>query len=123
MKSIIRSLVFFSFVVLAAGAAQADDYSYQWQCNFESCTFIANPVAGVASYDWKFGDGTYGSGQAVSHDYDFPGSGFQTTRVTLTYHLTNGTYRSVRCYIQWFETTAGGDPTDYTFSGTCSSFN
>jgi hypothetical protein len=62
MKAIIRSLVFFSFVVLAVGAAKADHFSYQWQCNFEVCTFSANPVSGVASYDWKFGDGTYGSG-------------------------------------------------------------
>jgi hypothetical protein len=112
-----------SLTLLAVGAVHAQNTSYYWRCHFNECTFAANQLPAVLSYDWQFGDGTYGSGPNQTHTYDFPGSGQQTTRVTLSYHFANGTFRNVRCYITWWETTAGGDPTDYVFEGTCDSFH
>jgi PKD repeat protein len=37
---------------------------------------------GIASYQWTFGDGTSGSGQAVQHTYQAPGSFTATLKVT-----------------------------------------
>ena len=55
--------------------------------------------------------------------YNFPGSGTMTTRVTLSYHFTNGTYQNVRCYITWYEPGVGGWPVPEVNGGTCAGFN
>ena len=114
------------FLVLCAREALAvSQYHYDWQCVDQDCSFSANPLANVLSYDWNFGDVPYaeGTGQSVTHTYDFPGSGHMTTRVTLSYHFTNGTFRNVRCYIEWDETAVGGLPGPSVYSGTCEGFH
>jgi hypothetical protein len=112
------------FLVISAHEALAvSPYHYDWQCVDQDCSFLANPQSGVLSYDWKFGDGTYGTGQNVTHFYDFPGSGHMTTKVTLTYHVANGNYINVRCYIEWDEIAIGGWPGGDIYGGTCEGFN
>ena len=118
MKAVIRSLVLFSFTLLAAHAAQAA-YSFTWQCDDAACTFNASSAVGTAWYQWSFGDGSGAYGQNVGHTYDFPGPASMSTTVTLTYQLTNGTVRNVSCGINWYEPGIGGDPTAHIFSGTC----
>ena len=101
-------------------------YFFDWECDFNDCTFTANQPAGVASYEWKFGDGDTGSGPNEFHSYDgfdFPSCGEQQARVTLTFYLTNGMIVNRRCYVTWWETCVGGDPTQYFYSGTCSTFS
>lgn len=110
---------------LSLRQASAATYEYTWSCNQQNCSFAANPVANAVSYYWQFGDGGTASGQTTSHTYGVPnGAGFYYPRVTLTYGLSDGTYRNVRCYIQYyFSGGVGGDPTPTDYSGTCSTFN
>jgi hypothetical protein len=106
-------------------ARAVSQYHYDWQCVDQDCSFSASPVANVLAYEWDFGDVVYaaGTGQNVTHSYDFPGSGHMTTRVTLSYHFTNGTYRNVRCYIEWDEIAIGGWPGPDIYGGTCEGFH
>ena len=52
--------------------------SFTFTCNELVCVFDASastdPDGTVASYEWAFGDGTYGSGSLVSHTYPVPGT-------------------------------------------------
>lgn len=105
--------------------AFASDYRYTWRCEDNACSFSANPVANALSYTWNFGDDPYAgaTGQNVSHTYDWPGSGTMTTRVTLTYQLSNGLYKNARCYITWYEPGVGPPIGPEINQGTCDGFN
>ena len=109
---------------LSLHQASAATYQYSWSCNLRNCSFSANPVTGISSYTWDFGDGGTGSGLTTSHTYAAAGAGFFTPRVELTYNFTNGTVRNVRCYIQYYDNGGvGGDPTETQYSGVCSTFS
>jgi PKD domain len=124
VRKLTVGLLAFGLFFLLRGTATASDYRFDWDCIQKTCTFVANPQPLVLSYDWKFGDGTYGTGQSTSHEYPGGPSGFYTPRVTLTYHLSNGSYINARCYIQYYwSNNAGGDPTPDHYSGTCDGFN
>lgn len=125
MNKLVRGLMVFCLFFFLSKAAEASNYRFTWECDFASCSFSANPAANIISYNWKFGDSTYGTGQNTAHAYTpCCGSGFYTPRVTLTYHLTNGSYINVRCYIQYYAGGGiGGDPTPPTYGGTCQGFN
>jgi|CXWL01.1.fsa_nt_gi hypothetical protein len=124
MKWTVRIAMALCLLFVSERASAVSPYNFQWSCSLTACTFAANPVANVASYDWKFGDGTYGVGQNTSHTYIPAGAGFATPRVTLSYRFTNGTIRNVRCYIQYYWSGGvGGDPTPTEYSGTCEGFN
>ena len=120
-----RKYVLILAVVVAAFWAQgaSAQYYFDWECSYDDCTFAANQPAGVSSYEWKFGDGNFGSGPNEAHTYNSPGCGTQSFRVTLTYYLTNSTIINKRCYVSWYEPCAGGDPNTYISQGTCSTFN
>lgn len=122
-----RCVQILAVLVVAFWAQSASaQYSYGWQCSFDDCSFTASTPSGVSSYEWKFGDGDYGYGSSVQHSYDgfdFPSCGEQQARVTLTFYLTNGMIVNRRCYVTWWETCVGGDPTQYFYSGTCSTFS
>jgi hypothetical protein len=124
MKRLVFGLVVLCFALSARQALALSQYHYTWICDDTDCSFSANAVANVSGYEWKFGDGTYGSGQNVNHTYNPPSPGHGTPRVTLTYHFTNGTVRNVRCYITYYERGGiGGDPTPNLYEGTCEGFN
>ncbi|HEX5715614.1 MAG TPA: PKD domain-containing protein [Thermoanaerobaculia bacterium] len=93
---------------------------YVWSCVDNICSFSANPLPGVVSYTWRFGDGTFGAGQNVTHSYNtVPGSGTMTGLVTLFYNFSLRS-TTVRCYIQWYEPEGvGGIPGPEFFGGTC----
>jgi PKD repeat protein len=52
--------------------------SFTSSCGGLACLFDAStssaPNGTVAGYEWAFGDGTYGSGRIVSHEYALPGT-------------------------------------------------
>lgn len=119
-----KCFLILAVMVLAFWAQGASaQYYFDWECDFIDCTFTANQPAGVSSYAWSFGDGNYGSGPNEENTYDTYSCGEKTARVTLTYYLTNSTIINKRCWVTYYETCVGGDPTEYVYSGTCSTFN
>ena len=63
-------------IVRTAFASTPPIASFTFTCNGLACVFDAStdPDGTVASYEWAFGDGTYGSGSLVSHTYPVPGT-------------------------------------------------
>ena len=69
----------------ASGPTAAFDFSptdplINQPVNFNAAAATAPPGRRIASYSWDFGDGTFGSGQIVSHSYSLP----RTYQVVLT---------------------------------------
>lgn len=69
-----------SLLVSAAGGPTANfdfspnDPAVNQPVNFNAAASVAQPGRRIASYAWDFGDGTFGSGQIVSHSYSLPRS-------------------------------------------------
>lgn len=66
--------------------------SYSWTCSGRTCTFNATNSTddvGIVSYDWRFGDGTTGSGSVVQHVFPASFSRPVTLRVTDTLQHTD----------------------------------
>ena len=124
MKKAIYGWAVLGFLFCVQGAF-ASDYRYTWSCADNACSFSANPVSNALSYYWDFGDDPFASatGQNATHTYDWPGSGTMTTRVTLTYHLSNGLYKNARCYITWYEPGVGPPIGPEIIQGICDGFN
>jgi PKD repeat protein len=63
---------------LGAIATKPPTASFAYTCDRLTCTFDAaasvDPDGSIASYEWGFGDGTYGSGAIVSHTYASAGT-------------------------------------------------
>jgi len=124
----VRRLIFatavFALSLFLSNAAQATDYYFTWDCNLETCTFSAASVPNLLDYYWDFGDLTFDTQQNETHTYTpCCGAGFYYPRVDVTFHLNNGSYISRRCYITYYSTRVGGDPTETHYSGTCSTFS
>lgn len=68
------------------GGNQPPTASFTHVCNGLTCTFdgsgSTDPDDGIASWAWDFGDGTSGSGSAVSHTY--PAGGAYPVQLTVT---------------------------------------
>jgi hypothetical protein len=124
VKRFIFAAAVFSLSLFLSNAAHATSYYFTWDCNLETCTFSAASVPNLLDYYWDLGDLTFDTQQNETHTYTpCCGADFYYPRVTLTFHLSNGSYINRRCYITYYSSHVGGDPTPSYYSGTCATFN
>ncbi|HEY5516302.1 MAG TPA: PKD domain-containing protein [Pengzhenrongella sp.] len=83
----------------AAGSPVAPTVSFTASCTLLGCSVDASgstdPDGTIASYAWKFGDGTTGTGSATSHVYELPDSYTVTLTATDNDGATGSTTRTV----------------------------
>ena len=102
--------------MMTAFASKPPIASFNPTCNRLTCTFDASasfdPDGSIVSYQWAFGDGTYGSGAIVSHTY--PSAG--TRGVLLIVNDNLGKQASITRYV----TVAPTPPPIASFTSACS---
>lgn len=72
-----------ALLVLSAAfyGAAADSAAFQYQVDKNIVTFVADDPEGL-TYQWSFGDGSFGDGRVVSHPYDTVGRYTVVLKVT-----------------------------------------